>query len=499
MPDLSPWQVRVHRTILVGLLVALVVGIVADLGTNGANALSLIAVAIGTAYLVGTAAIPLSWFQVRFGVEAVNLAGAILVAVALTLTGAANSPYLLLSVGPASLATIHGGFRSGFTTGLLSAGLLTLISLPTDTSLSRIATGAGLYLVFVVLVGALRRLLEDMSRQASELESATQNTRQELAALEETHALLLRLSEDISSGKLNAVEVGATTIDGLLGRFPGGAAKLLVDNGEGPVVLAARGIPEIDGYTRVFPLATADADVGTLELTTPEILTREDERVIETVIRPVAIAFANLRLLEEIVGSAVAEERLRLAREMHDEIGPSLASLGLSLDLAAMQQSADPDLASDLQVLRSNVTKLVDDVRETVADLRSAPGPTLTARVLQATTLLDGDPEIVVDLDERRPPRPALIGDLTSIVTEAMRNAHRHSKASKIIVSGRVDRAFGSCSIIDDGVGFDPSYEPRGHFGLTGMRERAEKIGATIEFESVPGSGTTVKVEWGNR
>jgi signal transduction histidine kinase len=113
--------------------------------------------------------------------------------------------------------------------------------------------------------------------------------------------------------------------------------------------------------------------------------------------------------------------------------------------------------------------------------------------------LLDGPPEIVVDLDERRPPRAALVGDLTAMVTEAMRNAHRHSKASKVIVTGRVDRAFGSCSIIDDGVGFDPLHEPHGHFGLTGMRERAEKIDATIEFESAPGTGTTVTVEWGTK
>jgi len=499
MPDFAPWELRVHRTIIAGLALALVVGIVADLGTNGPNAQSFLAAAIGTGYFIGTAAVPLSWFQIRFGVEAITLTGAILTAVVLTLTGAADSPYLLLSIGPAIIGTTHGGFRSGLTTGLLSAGLLTLISLPTNVPQSQIATGAGLYLVFVLLVGAVRRLLQEMTAQASELESASITTRQELASLEETHALLLRLSEDISAGRLNALEVGATTLDRLLERFRGGAAKLVVDNGEGPLVLAARGIPEMEGYTREFPLATADTDVGILELTTPLIMTREDERLVETVIRPVSIAFANLRLLEEIVGAAVAEERLRLAREMHDEIGPSLASLGLSLDLAAMQQSERPDLAADLQVLRSNVTKLVDDVRETVADLRSAPGPTLTARILQATTLLDGTPEIVVDLDERRPPRPALIGDLTAMVTEAMRNAHRHSKAAKVIVTGRVDRAFGSCSIIDDGVGFDPLHEPHGHFGLTGMRERAEKIGATIEFESEPGTGTTVTVEWGNK
>jgi signal transduction histidine kinase len=106
---------------------------------------------------------------------------------------------------------------------------------------------------------------------------------------------------------------------------------------------------------------------------------------------------------------------------------------------------------------------------------------------------------VVVDLEERRPPRPAVIGDLTSILTEATRNAYVHSGGSKVLVSGRIDRSHGVCSVIDDGAGFDPAHEPDGHFGLIGMRERAEKIGAKISFQSTPGEGTTVTIEWGNR
>ena len=106
---------------------------------------------------------------------------------------------------------------------------------------------------------------------------------------------------------------------------------------------------------------------------------------------------------------------------------------------------------------------------------------------------------IVVDIDERRPPRPALIADLTSIVTEAVRNAHHHASASNILVSGRIHRDWGSCQVQDDGIGFDPEYEPEGHFGLVGMRERADKLGATIDFQSTEGLGTTVTIEWGNR
>ncbi len=265
------------------------------------------------------------------------------------------------------------------------------------------------------------------------------------------------------------------------------------------MVLAARGIPFEDGHVYSLPLSTSDVEVGALELTTSEPLGAKELAETAAIIHPVSVAFANLQLLRDIVGSAVAEERVRLAREMHDEIGPSLASLGLALDMTAMQQSHNPEVASDLQVLRSNVTKLVEDIRASVADLRNEPGPTLTARILQSTSALDDHPPVIVDLEERRPPRPAQIGDLTSIITEAARNAHEHSNATKVVISGQVDRAIGSCSVVDDGDGFDPDHEPEGHYGLVGMRERAKKIGATIKFESKPGVGTAVTVEWGSR
>jgi signal transduction histidine kinase len=310
---------------------------------------------------------------------------------------------------------------------------------------------------------------------------------------------LVRLSQDVSAGRLNAVEVGAETLDTVLTRLPGSAGKLAIEGDNGLVVLAARGVPDPNGQLNRIPIKTSDSSVGMMELVTPQPLADDDRAAVEAYLRPLGIAFANLQLLQDIAGSAVAEERLRLAREMHDEIGPSLASLGLSLDLAAMQKAEDVALVADLKVLRSNVTKLVEDVRAKVADLRSTPGPTLTARVLQATSGFNGSPVIVVDIDERRPPRPALIADLTSIVTEAVRNAHKHSSATNIVVSGRIHRDWGNCQVRDNGVGFDPDYEPEGHFGLVGMRERADKLGATIDFESSEGVGTTVTIEWGSR
>lgn len=495
----TPWESRVHRTVVVGQWVALTVGIVSSFVATGGSTSSFIAAGIASAYVIGSTLAPEPYFHLRFGVETISLTGAIFVLVALTLTGGAGSAYLLLSMGPPVFATLYGGFRAGLATGVFSGALLVLVTLARGQALIDAAPAIALYLVFVLLVGVIRRLLEDIHLQATNLAEEKEAATLRLERLEETHRALVKLSEDVSTGRLNATEVGADTLDTILERFPGSAGKLAIRGEDGFVVLAARGIPEQDGNVYNLPLSTSDSEVGELELTTSEPMSPGQLAEVAAIIHPVSVAFANLQLLQDIVGSAVAEERIRLAREMHDEIGPSLASLGLALDMTAMQQADNPDVAADLQVLRSNVTKLVEDVRAAVADLRNDPGPTLTARILQATSRLDDGPPVVVDLDERRPPRPALIGDLTSIISEAARNAHRHSQGSMVVISGHVDRAYGSCSVVDDGVGFDPEYEPEGHFGLTGMRERAANIGATIKFDSKPDIGTAVTVEWGSR
>lgn len=496
----TPWLHRIHRTVAIGQWVALTIGMVSDLVANGANGASIAAMAIASIYTIGSTFVPEQRYRARFGVETITLFGVLLVLVVLTLTGGAESPYLLLSMGPPVLATVHGGFRTGLTTGALGAAVLALITLAQDGKLIDTGPAMGLYLVFVLLVGVIRRLLEDIHQQAARLAAEKATTAQQLERLEQIHGALVRLSEDVSAGRLNAIEVAADTLEGILARVPGSAGRLALrgDDG-GMVVLAARGIPADRGHVYQLPLSTSDTEVGALELTAPQTLETDELAEVSAILYPVSVAFANLKLLDDIVGSAVSEERTRLARELHDEIGPALASLGLALDMAAIQQSDHPDVAEDLGVLRSNVTKLVEDVRAAVADLRSAPGPTLTARILQGTANLEGDPPIVVDIEERRSPRSAMTADLTSIISEAARNAHRHSQASKIVISGRVDRSFGHCAVVDDGVGFDSDHEPFGHYGLVGMRERAAKIGATIKIDSKEGAGTAVTVEWGSR
>ena len=104
--------------------------------------------------------------------------------------------------------------------------------------------------------------------------------------------------------------------------------------------------------------------------------------------------------------------------------------------------------------------------------------------------------DVVVDLRENRPPRPAIAGDVAAIVTEAIRNAMIHSGSEKIRVEGDVDFERGWVQVSDGGRGFDVDAVPEGHYGLMGMRERAGRMEGRLEVESGP-MGTTVRLSWG--
>ena len=171
--------------------------------------------------------------------------------------------------------------------------------------------------------------------------------------------------------------------------------------------------------------------------------------------------------------------------------------MGLALDLALLQHPADPDLAEHLRGLRDSVGDMVEDVRSTVADLRMPEQPSVTEvlKSLSAAAAEEGQ-EIDIRVTEHRPPRPAIAPDVIAIVTEAVRNAIQHSGADTITIHGTVDFDEGTISIHDAGKGFRRDRVPEGHFGLIGMEERAERIGAALNITSTR-RGTAVTVTWG--
>ena len=417
---------------------------------------------------------------------------------AIGLTGGSNSPYLLFSLAPTFAAASFGTLRRGLTTALLSAvGLVIVVRIVDETLLSgSVILYGALYLIVAINQNQARRLLIEGQRRTDEAKTlATASLRMEQLA--EAHGLLLSLAKATDGTQLNPITVGEEALQIMDNTVLMDGGHIAFVGEDGPVVVARRGAEEPSHVRSRVRLDIEGREVGFVVVTRPNRLTDEEQRLLGDRLHPVAMAFDNIRILREIARRAVREERQRVARELHDEIGPSLASLGLSLDVALLQHEAPPPLKDHLEELRGSVGSLVDDVRSVVSDLRHEARDSLVqqAMVLEAS-VPEGGPDVIIDLDERRPPRPSIAADLTAIFTEAFRNALRHANASFITIDGFVDRTNGKVRISDDGSGFDPRKVPAGHFGLVGIKERAIKAGIAISVESAPGAGTVVSLEW---
>jgi signal transduction histidine kinase len=493
------WDRRTRLVLVASQWVALALGIFSSFAIDGPNAVTIAAAGIAGIFVLASTSAPPDWFRRQLVLDIWVLAGVILALVAVTLTGYADSPYLLLAITPTLWAGIFGSHRQALSTALLASGLLLLIELGRETpDGAGVLLVGGIQLLMAISISQVRRVLVDMERRQEQMVLSHEASNRRLEQLEDTHDLLTRLEELTASHDTNPIKLGKTALESLVARFPGTAAAAAIASDRGPVLVARVGNEPPQSQRLTIPLRIAGQETGWIMLATPRALSQTEIDGIEQSMRPLALAFSNVRLLEMIAQKAISEERVRIARELHDELGPSLASLGLGIDLAMVQNTPDQPLTDQLNQLRRSVSFLVDDIRKTVADLRSEPEPSLSTALNEQLTKLSPDPEVELDIDERRPPRPSISQELTAIVSEAIRNASRHADAKTIKVSGVVDFDRGWLSIADDGRGFDQARLPEGHFGLVGMQERAAKIGGRLDLETGP-RGTVISIEWSAR
>jgi signal transduction histidine kinase len=200
-------------------------------------------------------------------------------------------------------------------------------------------------------------------------------------------------------------------------------------------------------------------------------------------------------LLERTLG-----ERLRLGRVLHDDTCQVLYGVTLHLDalrslLATRAPDLEPGVAKSLEQLRT----LNRRVRSYVDQLETQPLPVSSWRSLTsaATAPFSGLPGLSFEFHlaariADAPLEPEFAEDVTHILREAVSNAIRHGKASKIRIHVSMTDDGTVLSIEDDGTGFDPSLAHVGH-GLANMRERATRTGATFAMTSPP---TRISITW---
>lgn len=203
----------------------------------------------------------------------------------------------------------------------------------------------------------------------------------------------------------------------------------------------------------------------------------------------------------------VLNERARLARELHDTLAQDFVGLSTLLDAVSMRLAEDAATARlNLELARKMVRHSLTEARRSVMDLRAAvlQGQSLAEALTSAAPMWVAGSRLKVKVETEGEPVKLPEEEeqhLLRVAQEALHNAAHHSQGRNAWVrlsyvrNGKTNEV--KLTIRDDGRGFDPqgTLDPSaGHFGILGMRERAERIGGTFRLESRPGAGTLVEV-----
>jgi signal transduction histidine kinase len=259
------------------------------------------------------------------------------------------------------------------------------------------------------------------------------------------------------------------------------------------------------GPSHEITLVAEGRAVGALRVwprTGEAVLSRRDVELVERCAAPFAHVAATVRLTEELKRSRSAlvrareHERARVHRDLHDDLGPSLAGQILLLEAARDAITSDPDEASRLvEVVRQRSDEMVGDVRRIARDLRPLALDQLgLPAALRRIGAHDGDVDVDVRIGDLPTLPPAVEVATYRVVTEAYTNALRHSGARRIGIA--VDLVDGSlhARVDDDGTGFDPDAVDGHGVGLASMRTRADEIDGRLLITSAPDAGTVVEM-----
>jgi two-component system sensor histidine kinase UhpB len=295
--------------------------------------------------------------------------------------------------------------------------------------------------------------------------------------------------------------------DDLLVLFGGLAVLLVLAN-----LLLHRLVSRSLGEMQQVISAMGDMAQGRLDARIPQLAVPELERL-RSSFNAMASALeasrkenrqlAHDQALARAVQERLDAERRGIARELHDELGQCVTAIrAIALSIAGRAEQALPQVHGSALSIASVAGSMYDAVHAIVARLQPA--------VLARQGLAEGLREWLRGWQANHPGRelrldiasvlgevpPAVELAVLRIVQEALSNAVRHGEARHVAVRLGTEGARLVVRIEDDGCGFAAQELPAGHFGLSGMRDRASELGGVLEIDSQPGAGTRVRAEF---
>ena len=254
-----------------------------------------------------------------------------------------------------------------------------------------------------------------------------------------------------------------------------------------------------------IPLLVGDSVYGGLVMYYGEDRTFSPEEIdlANTLADQASLAIANDRLRTNVKDVAVAAERNRLARDLHDAVTQTLFSTSLIADVLPKIWQKNPDEGQKRLAELGQLTKgALGEMRTLLIELR--PSTLREADPVELfkhlTDAFSGRTGVIVDFQvekEEDCELPVEVKDtFYRIAQEALNNIFKHAEASRVSFRFNCSQGIAAMTIRDDGQGFDLEAVPAGHLGLGIMTERAEAIDADLSLESGPGMGTVLRLGW---
>ena len=434
-----------------------------------------------------------------FAVDTTRLVGQVVASLAVTLIpltfGVAVTRYHLFDIDLLiNRAVVYAGLTAGVVTGyaLLVGFFSQLFHTSLNVLISLLATGAiavAFHPLRIWLQRAVNRLM--------------------WGERDDPYAVLSRLGQRLEH-TLAPDAMLPTIVETVHDALKLPYAAIALQQQDGLVVVASAGEP---GPAPVaWPLTYQHETVGAL-LVSPRSADGSfhaiDRRLLDDLARQAGIAAyavgvtgelrrANdaLRHSREQLIALREEERRRIRRNLHDGLGPALASLMFKLDAARNLLRRDVERV-DMLLLTATETahEAITDIRRLVYDLRPPVLDQLgLSAALREVAVQHHGVQVAIDAPDVLPPLPAAVEVAAyRIVQEALTNVTKHAQAQTGRVMLHVDEAILRVTISDDGVGL-PKTQPAG-VGLQSMRERAAELGGVCTIERAPGGGTIVRVE----